>query len=315
MTVAALVWLLAQSCANAGLWCGSDTPCRGVSHGRDPQGIEHVEIEEQLPDSLPADRAAALWLVDPGFKPYPAAVGAFHHEVRTPHGTFRLCVLPSVAARQRHPVGQALEGGLVLLAFDPSQSQPPRFPLDPVFDTARTQGLLTAEQIGSLDELQRIASGRAVELHRAWREFAESPYLGYSRRQLLDRIDAFRDPSPVASVDALRPERFFSRAQRPALRRLGHSIPGRCSLLLQERSARVELSACPLSQLASTWNRLATGQGSLPILRAVPAREHEEIDQLTLELNDTPTGAAARLVLGLLSAVDGLTTDPTPAGR
>ncbi len=133
-----------------------------------------------------------MWLVYPGFKPFPAAVGAFRYEVQTPHGTLMLCVLPSVAARQRRSAGQPLEGGLVLLTFDPSRTQQPRFPLDPVFETARKEGLLTARQLGAL--------------------------------------------------------------------------------------------------------------------RALPEREHEEIEQLSLELNGVPTGTAARLVFGLLSAVEGLAT-------
>jgi hypothetical protein len=107
----------------------------------------------------------------------------------------------------------------------------------------------------------------------------------------------------------LRPERFFSHEQRPALRRRGHAIPGRCSLVFLPRSTRVDLSACPLSQLASAWNRRTVEkEGTLPDLRALPEREHEEIEQLSLELNGVPTGRAARLVFGLLSAVEGLAT-------
>jgi hypothetical protein len=53
MTAAALVWLLAQSCTTAGHWCGVDVPCRVVSHGRDPQGVESVEIEEDVLGSMP----------------------------------------------------------------------------------------------------------------------------------------------------------------------------------------------------------------------------------------------------------------------
>ena len=308
MMIAALGLLLAQSCPSAGLWCGADVPCRSVSQGRDPQGVEHVEIEEDLPDSLPAERAVALWLVYPGFKPFPAAVGAFRYEVQTPHGTLMLCVLPSVAARQRRSAGQPLEGGLVLLSFDPSRTQQPRFPLDPVFETARKEGLLTARQLGALDELQRIASRRVEELYRAWREFGQSPYLAHSRSQLFDRLQAFADPAPVSSRDDLGPERFFDRAQRQALRGHGHTIPGRCSILFLEQSTRVELSACPLSQLASAWNRRTVEKGTLPELRALPERENEEIEQLSLELNGVPTGRAARLVFGLLSAVEGLAT-------
>jgi len=283
-------------------------PCRIVSHGRKPQGVERVEIEETVTDSLPLERAAAVWLVYPGFRPFPAAVGAFRYEVGTPRGTFALCVLPSVAARQRRSAGQPLEGGLVLFTFDPSRSQPPRFPLDPVFDTARTEGLLTAAQLGSLDELHRIASRRVEDLYGAWRELAQSPYLAHSRRQLFDGIVAFDDPRPVGSKDDLRPERFFGREQRPALRRRGHAIPGRCSLAFLPRSTRVELSACPLSQLASAWNLRSVEKATLPNLRAQPERESEEIDGVSLELSDVPPRTAARLVFGLLSGVEGLTS-------
>ncbi len=313
MTAAAVGWLLARSCAAAALWCGADVPCRTVSHGRDARGIERVEIEEDVADSLPGERAAAVWLVYPGFEPFPAAVGAFRHEVGTPHGTLALCVLPDVAARQRRSSGQPLEGGLALLTFEPSRSRPPRFPLDPAFDTARSEGLLTPAQIGSLDDLQRVVSRRVEDLSRAWRELARSPYLAHSRRQLFDAIVGFDDPRPVASRDDLRPERFFSREQRPALRRRGHAIPGRCSLTFLPRVTRVELSACPLSQLASAWNRSAVEEEALPSLRAAPEREGEEIDGVSLELNDVPPRTAARLVFGLLSAVDGLETADEPA--
>lgn len=308
MMAPALVWLLAQPCAAAGHWCGADVPCRIVRQGRDSQGVERVEIEEDVRDSLPADRAAAVWLVYPGFTPFPAAVGAFRHEVGTPHGTLALCVLPSVAARQRGSDGRPLEGGLALLAFDPSRPQPPRFPLDPVFDTARREGLLTAAQLGSLDELQRIAARRVEDLHRAWRELGQSPYLAHSRKQLFDAIVAFDDPRPVGSRDDLRPERFFDREQRPALRRRGHAIRGRCSLAFLPRGTRVELSGCPLSQLADAWNRSTAEKGSLPDLRALPERAHEEIDGVSLELKEVPPRTAARLLFGLLSGVDGLTT-------
>jgi hypothetical protein len=304
----ALALVLAQPCVAAGPWCDADVPCRVVSRERDPGGIERVEIEEDVPGALPAGRAAALWLVYPGFDPFPAAVGAFRYEVGTPRGTFGLCLLPSVAARQRRATGPPLEGGLALLTFDPSRSQPPRFPLDGAFDTARREGLLTPAQLRSLGELDRIAGGRADDLGRAWRELAQSPYLAWSRRQLLDRIRGFDDPRPVGSKDDLRPQRFFDREQRTALRRRGHDIPGTCSLLFLPRSARVELAACPLSQLAAAWNRRSADAGTLPNLRAAPERKDEEIDGVTLELNDVAPATAARLVFGLLSAVDGLST-------
>jgi hypothetical protein len=313
MMALALALLLAQPCAAAGPWCGADVPCRIESLGRDGEGIERVEIEEDVTDSLPAGQAAAVWLVYPGFSPFPAAAGAFRYEVGTPRGSLGLCLLPSVAARQRRATGQPLEGGLALLSFDPSRSQPPRFPLDPAFDTARAQGLLTPVQLRSVDELDRIAARRAEDIHRAWLELAQSPYLAYSRRQLLDGIRGFDDPRPVASKDDLRPERFFDREQRIALRRRGHAIPGRCSLAFLPRRARVELSGCPLSQLAAAWNRRPADTGTLPALRAIPERQHDEIDGLTLELTDVSPATAARLVFGLLSAVDGLaSTGETP---
>ncbi len=77
-------------------------------------------------------------------------------------------------------------------------------------------------------------------------------------------------------------------------------------------AARVELAACPLSQLADAWNRRTVGKESLPDLRALPPREHEEIDGLTLELKDTASATAARRVFGLLSAVDGLEAGREP---
>ncbi len=307
MIALAVAWLLAQPCGAARPWCGADVPCRVVSHGRDSQGIERVEIGEDVADSLPAGLAAALWLVYPGFSPFPAEVGAFRYEVGTPHGRLGLCLLPSVAARQRRATGQPLEGGLALLTFDPSRSpQPPRFPLDPAFDTARNAGLLTPAQLRSLEELDRIAARRAEDLDRAWRELAQSPYLAGSRRQLLDGIRAFDDPRPVGSRDDLRPQRFFDSEQRIALRRRGHAIPGRCAVVLLPGSTRVDLSACPLSQLAAAWNRRSVETRTLPDLRALPEREHEEIDGLTLELKDVAPATAARLVFGLLSAIDGL---------
>jgi hypothetical protein len=306
MAIAALLFVLGQACPGAGPWCGVDVPCRGRSHGRDARGVERVEIEESLPGSLPADRAAALWLVYPGFEPFPAEVGAFRYEVGTPGGTFELCLLPSVAARQRHPAVQPLEGGLALLRFDPTRRSEPRFPLDPAFDAGRKEGLLTARQLGSLDELQRVASRRAEDLLRTWHELAQSTYLAHSRRRLLDRIRGFDDPAPVCSKDDLRPERFFDRAQRSALRRLGHAIRGRCSLLFLDRRTRVELLACPLSQLAGAWNRRTAGKEALPDLRALPERGSEEIERLSLELDGIPAETAARLVFGLLSATEGL---------
>jgi hypothetical protein len=135
--------------------------------------------------------------------------------------------------------------------------------------------------------------------------------LAHSRRDLLDRIRGFDDPAPVCSKHDLRPERFFGRAQRPVLRRLGHAIPGRCSLLFQERGTRVELLACPLSQLAGAWNRRSAGKDTLPDIRALPERESEEIGHLSLELDGTPVATAARLVFGLLSATEGLVAAET----
>jgi hypothetical protein len=306
MMALALGWLLAQPCAAAGPWCGPDVPCRVISHGRDAQGVERVDVDEDVPGAFPVDQAAAVWLVYPGFRPFPAAVGAFRHEVGTPHGTFGLCLLPSVAARQHRASGPPLEGGLALLSFDPSRSRPPRFPLDPAFETARRDGLLTSAQLRSLDELERIAARRGEDIYRAWRELAQSPYLAHSRTQIFDRIRGFDDPRPVGSKDDLRPERFFDRAQRTALRRRGHEIPGRCSLLFLPRRARVELVACPLSQLAAAWDRRTVERATLPDLRALPEREYEEIDGVRLDLEDVSPPAAARLVFGLLSAVDGL---------
>jgi hypothetical protein len=312
MMTLAVALLAVPTCAGAGTWCGAVVPCRSVSHGRDRSGIERVEIEEDVPGSLPVGQTASVWLVYPGFTPFPAEVGAFRYSVGTPAGTLGLCLLPSVAARQRRARGEPVEGGLALLSFDSSRSETSRFPLDRAFESARADGLLTPGQLRRLDELDHIAARRARELDRAWREFAQSPYLAESRRQLLDGIRGFDDPRPVASRDDLRPERFFDREQRIALRRRGHAIPGRCALVFLPRSARVELSACPLSQLAATWSRRSADAG-LPDLRALPEREHEEIDGVTLELKDVPPATSARLVFGLLSAVDGLASAGEPA--
>lgn len=306
-----LLWAALQPATACGAWCGPQAPeCAASSSGRDAAGIEKLVLDEQVPADLPADRVAAAWLVYPGFEPFPAASGAFHFEAATRHGRFQLCLLPSVAARQRRVVPAAhssLAGGLVLFSFDPSLTEAKPFPLDPAFATAARLGLLTAVQSGRLAELDRLLPSRAERLASAWNDFRRSPHVAHYRTTLFDALRSFHEPQPAFSRDQLDPQRFFAREQRETLRRNGHAIPGRCILSFTGRGATIELSACPLVQLAAEWNRQRPPTaGGLPALRAVPARQHEEIDGLTLQLAGVPPQIAARYVLGLLSAVDGL---------
>jgi hypothetical protein len=111
--------------------------------------------------------------------------------------------------------------------------------------------------------------------------------------------------------ERLGPERFLARDQRVRLRRLGHSISGRCSLLIVERLVKVELEACPLSQLALSWNHLARIDGGA-ILEATGEERHLEVDSLTLEVEGLSEPAGRELVLHLLEGLPGITRSPAP---
>lgn len=307
--------MLAVACAGAGGWCGADVPCKTTSHGRDPGGILRLEIDEDLAASYREDRSLRVWLVYPDLQPVLAAVGSFRYGAATPRGAFSLCLVTSVGARQRRSSAanqEAIVGSLVLLSFEPSRGTAQRFPLGPALEAARSGGLLTTAQSDRLAELDRMAQRRADDVLAGWREFVQSPALAHSRSAILDRVRGFDDPQPVISRDELRPERFFGRLQREALRQRGHAIRGECHLGFSARSSRVALTSCPLSQLADEWNRRKEDVGvDLPWLLAAPGHEHEETDSLVLELRNIEPRAAAQRAFGLLSALPGLVASTT----
>jgi hypothetical protein len=172
--------------------------------------------------------------------------------------------------------------------------------------------MLSPFQLHRLESLDRMVGQRWPELEAAWRDFCEAPYDLVSRRRLFDRLRGFNDPRPSFEPDRLAPERFLDRDQRVRLRSLGHTITGRCSLLVVERKVEVELEACPLSQLTQSWNHLARTSGGC-LLEAVGEERHQEIDSLTLEVEGLSKPAGRELVLHLLEGLPGIVPAPADA--
>jgi hypothetical protein len=207
-----------------------------------------------------------------------------------------------------------MEGGLVLLSFDPAASGMPHFPLEPVFETARAEGLFTPAQAARLAELDRILPSRVAALRSAWTDFCRSPQLAHSRKALFERMRSFADPQPAFSHDELRPERFFDRSQRQRLRQKGHVIRGRCLISFSSAGLRLQLEACPLDQLQREWNRVRPQEArEAPPLRVALDRGHEEVERMSLELDGVSSEVAARRLFALLSAIDGL--EPAPGAQ
>lgn len=229
-----------------------------------------------------------------------------HRVVTTPAGVFGLTVAPLRAVR----AGTREDGLLACLDFDPAGRGEPAYPLPDVLVSARDAGLLSARQRDTLAELDRVVAARWRRLAEAWAEFTESPYLVHSRRSLFDLLLAFHDPRPVATEEDLAPERFFDRAQRVRLRSRGHEIPGRCSLgvgahRVGSYQAKVELEACPRSQLARAWNHLARQRGG-PQLQAAAEAAGDEVDSLRLEAVGLTEAAAWELVFSTLAGLPGV---------
>jgi hypothetical protein len=228
----------------------------------------------------------------------------------TPLGSFDLAVASLRAVRQ----GGGEDGLLVCLAFDPAGRGEAAYPLPEAIAAARREGMLSPFQVHHLESIDRMVGQRWPGLEAAWRDFCEAPYDLASRRRLFDRLTGFNDARPSFEPDRLAPERFLDRDQRVRLRSLGHTITGRCSLLVVERNVEVRLEACPLSQLAQTWNHLARTSGG-PVLEAVGEERHDEVDSLTLKVEGLSKPAGRELVLHLLEGLTGIVQLPADAPR
>lgn len=306
--------------------------CWGVPDGARPVGAAE-ERRFEVPESLPGPPLAGEGQPDrSGGEPHPPLIASEHwfsgefwvpaadeselptyinrsipHRqlATTPLGSFDLTVASLRAVRQ----GGSEDGLLACLVFDPAGRGEAVFPLPEVLAVARQGGMLSPFQVHQLESLDRTVGQRWQGLEDAWREFCEAPYDLTSRRRLFDRLTGFHDPRPAFEREQLAPERFLARDQRVRLRALGHSISGRCSLLIVERLVKVELEACPLSQLAVSWNHLARIDGGA-ILEATGEERHDEVDSLTLELEGLSEPAGRALVLHLLEGLPGIAQLP-----
>jgi hypothetical protein len=311
------------------------SPCWGAPEGARPVGGAEAR-RFWVPDRLPGPPTAATQQPDRrGGAPHPpliAAEQAFSGElwvpaadewelltylersipyrqlVTTPLGSFDLSVASLRAVRQR----DGEDGLLVCLAFDPAGRGEAAYPLPEAVAAARREGMLGPFQVHQLESLDRMVGQRWPELDAAWREFCEAPYDLVSRRRLFDRLTGFSDPRPSFEPDRLAPERFLNRDQRVRLRARGYTITGRCSLLAVERKVEVRLEACPLSQLAQSWNHLA-GTFAGPVLEAVGEERHGEVDSLTLEVEGLSRPAGRDLVLHVLEGLPGIVRSPAEA--
>ena len=323
---AAMVW--------AGLAAGQSpvTSCWGVPEGArpiSPAAERRFEVAESLPGPPPAN---AVQPDRGGGEPHPPLIAAEkwfsgefwvpaadeseimtylersipHHQlVTTPLGSFDLSVASLRAVRQ----GSREDGLLVCLVFDPGERGDAVYPLPEALAAARREGMLSPFQLHRLESLNRMVGQRWPGLEAAWRELCEAPYDLSSRRRLFDRLTGFYDSRPSLEPEELAPEHFLDRDQRVRLRGLGHTIYGRCSLLVVEQRVSVELKACPLSQIASSWNHLARIHGG-PALEAVGEERHDEVDALTLEVEGLSQAAGRELVFHLLEGLPGIAESP-----
>jgi hypothetical protein len=326
---AAVVWATVASGQSPAM------SCWGVPEGARPVGAAE-ERRFEVPESLPGPPPPVAGQPDrSGGEPHPpliAAEQAFSGElwvptadewelltylersipyrqlVTTPLGSFDLAVASLRAVRR----GGGEDGLLVCLSFDPAGRGEAAYPLPDALAAARREEMLSPFQLHRLESLDRMVGQRWPGLEAAWRDFCEAPYDLVSRRRLFDRLRGFNDPRPSFEPDRLAPERFLDRDQRVRLRSLGHTITGRCSLLVVERKVEVELEACPLSQLTQSWNHLARTSGG-PLLEAVGEERHDEVDSLTLEIEGLSKPAGRELVLHLLEGLPGIVQTPADA--
>ncbi|MCP3139021.1 hypothetical protein [Pyxidicoccus xibeiensis] len=284
------------------------------------------EITESLPRELPSDAPFAAWLVIPArdaqeIRDYVYRAVDSTLDVVTPVGTFGLRISALVAAtrvgaKEGVHVDSPQKGVLALLCFDPRQKGPLVYPLPSVFETARKAGLLTRAQQGILASNDRAPAQRYQVLLQEWADFAKATYVMPQRPRLMDALLALYVLPGTHLYAALEPPRFFDRAQRIQLRKLGESLPGQCQILLprsHESRLALELRNCPLSQLAGDWNGARTWtspelEGPVQRLAATAAQQHEELD-LTLQLSMEPK-AARRVVSEMLRALDGIAAGP-----
>jgi hypothetical protein len=313
--------------------------CWGVPDGARPVGAPE-ERRFEVPESLPGPPPAVAGQPDRGGgEPHPPLIASeqwfsgelwvpaadeselptyinrsipHHQRVISPLGSFDLAVASVRAVRQ----GGGDDGLLVCLVFDPAGRGEAAYQLPDALAVARRDGMLSPFQLHWLEALDRTVAQRWPWLEAAWRDFCEAPYDLVSRRRLFDRLTGFHDPRPAFEPAELAPEHLLDRDQRVRLRALGHPIYGRCSLLIVERLVRVELEACPLSQLALSWNHLARMRGG-PVLEAAGEERHNEVDALTLEVEGLSQEAGDSLVLHLLQGLPGIAQPPegSPSSR
>ncbi|MCA1962200.1 MAG: hypothetical protein LDL33_15575 [Desulfomonile sp.] len=288
-------------------------PANARITGTDTQeGIRRVDLTEDLPDSIEPNRQFCYWLVwpvDNWADAGPFLRRSIHYvtTVVTPEGTFSLGVREGVKAASAQ---RKQEGLLAYLCFDPQCTGELKYPLPAAYEAALENGILTTRQKDTLLSLNEMLKGRFTSLMNEWKDFTQSTYVRYSRNRLLQALADFYLLAPGMPSGTLDPEKFFDRDQRIRLRELGHPIRGRCVFHLEEKKLHILLKNCPLSQIASDWNRRrsASETGSkrpVPMLSVEPEQEHKEIDA-TVDASVSSVQEAENLALGFLLAIEGI---------
>lgn len=280
--------------------------------GTDSQGIRHVELTEDLPESLDPNRESCHWLVWPMDNPKDAdrfLLRSIHYTttVVTPDGTFSLGVKQGFEATR---TDKKQEGVLAYLCFDPERKGALRYPLPAVYQDALDKDILTPMQKSTLSSLNEVLPGRLAQLQRHWKDFSQATYVMYSRKRFLEALERFYRLAPGMSNRTLDPDEFFDRDQRTKLRSMGHQIRGRCILTLNETKLHLVLKHCPLSQLVSEWNRIRSGTTENshpkgPMLKVADEHRHREIDG-TVDMKLSSRQEAEKRALGLLLSIEGI---------
>jgi len=288
-------------------------PANARATGTDAQdGFRHVELTEDLPDSIEPNRRLCYWLVWPvsnwaDAEPLLRRSIHFVTTVVTPDGTFSLGVREGVKAT----IAQRKQDGLLVhLCYDPNRIGELKYPLPAVYEAALESGILSPMQKNTLSSLNEILKGRFTSLKSQWKDFTQSTYVMYSRNKLLQSLADFYRLVPGMSAGTLDPEKFFNRNQRIHLRKLGHPIRGRCVFRLEEKKLHILLKNCPLSQIASDWNRRRStdkvdAEQKDPTLSVAPEQQHREIEA-TVDANVSSVQEAENLALGFLLAIEGI---------
>jgi len=291
----------------------------GILHcglGNEPE-IRDASVVSDVPARISAAESVAFWST---WKPGVLADGASVGEsgpgavaswtaravdawsgVATPLGLFVHRVATVDALRRADGVSVVA----ACVSFDPRQRSSGLLPLAPedqaILRSALESGLLTPEQRGVLERVREAYLERWSRFQERWNRFVSDPRDDMRRDLFFDALVAL--PGEVSSL--AQHDRFLTRPQRTALRRVGHVIDGAAWSGEDSGGRRVVVRNYPAGVFVDRWNGLPAFLGlpaGRPHLLLADGASYDEID-LELLLPVADDSAQLGMALRVLASI------------